>query len=58
MKRKILEIVYITEDEELDLFLIKDSYKEKGYECLIEKTLVEDDSSVYTIFLAFRKIEE
>lgn len=58
MKKKKLEIIYLTEEEEVDLFLIKDSYKEKGYECLMEKTLVEDNSSEYTIFLAFSKIEE
>lgn len=57
MKRKVLEIVYLTEDEEIDLFLIKDSYEKNGYECIMEKTLVEDDSSNYSIFLAFRKEE-
>lgn len=57
MKRKILEIVYLTEEEEIDLFLVKDSYEENGYKCIMEKTLVEDDSSDYTIFLAFNKEE-
>lgn len=57
MKRKILEIVYLTEDEEIDLFLIKDSYIEDGYECLMEKVLIKDETSDYSIFLAFKKEE-
>ena len=57
MKKKTLEIVYLTEDEEIDLFLIKDSYKKNGYRCIMEKILVEDESSEYTIFLAFNKEE-
>ena len=58
MKKKILEIVYLTRDEEIDLFLVKDSYLKLGYECLMEKSLVDDGTSDYLIFLAFKKIEE
>lgn len=58
MKKKILEIIYLTEEEELELFLIKDSYEKNGYRCVVEKVLIEDETSEYTMFLAFSKTEE
>jgi len=58
MEKRYLEMIYLTEEEEIELFEIIEEYKKNGYRVVINKALVDDNTAPYSYVIGFAKEEE
>lgn len=57
MKKSVLEIIYLLEEEEIELFEIIKQYEDDGYRVVLNKPLVECTSDPHTYMIGFSKEE-